>query len=162
MFLKFQRSTKISSLSTGSVQVISGKVIAPKEVLIPGTDIRCACYWMLTEAWKQPARQKGRKMWMPEGTQQGSNGFFVEDDSGKVWVADDASVFDLRNGWENSGRIGKKGTHRFLSRSIKSGDVIKIRGTISRAKGSEPGDCMVIRPDTKGLVSIIQKKKAKS
>ena len=159
MFLSLQRSKKMTSLVKDSVQVVTGKVTAPKQVKIPGTDIDCACYWMMVEAWKQPARKKGRKMWMPESSQQGSNGFFVEDATGKIWVADDAKVLELRSGWENSGRMGKKGTRRFVSRCIKTGDIIKIRGTVTAAKGAEPAGCMVLRPDSKGFISIIQKKK---
>ncbi|MBN2529561.1 MAG: hypothetical protein JXR76_24445 [Deltaproteobacteria bacterium] len=161
MFFAFQRSKKISMLENDSVQVITGKVLAPNEIKIPGTDIGCACYWMMTEAWKQPARKKGRKMWMPESSQQGSKGFFVEDATGKVWVVDNADVLELRSGWENSGRMGKKGTKRFVSRCIKSGDVVKIRGLITPAKGAEPGDCKVVRPNAKGMISILLRKKSK-
>lgn len=159
MFFRFQKSKKISVLTSDFVHVISGKVITPKELKIPGTDVKCACYWMMTEAWKQPERKKGRKMWMPIGARQGSNGFFVEDNTGKIWVDGDANVLEIRNGWEDSGIVGKKGTRRFVSRSIQSGDVVKIRGTVCKAKGKEPGDCLVIRPDAKGVLSIIQKKK---
>ncbi|MBN2340391.1 MAG: hypothetical protein JXX29_24280 [Deltaproteobacteria bacterium] len=161
MFLKFKKSQKISTLTKDEVGIVSGKVVALKEVTIPGTEIHCACFWMMSEAWKTGARGRGRKMWVPGGTKLVSNGFFVEDDSGKVWVCDNADALDIRNGWEDSGLVGKKGTQRFVSRSIKNGDLVKIRGTVTGPKGAEPGDTLVIRPDAKGHISIIQKKKAK-
>ena len=160
MFFRFQKTTKVASLTPDSVQCVIGKVVAPKAVKIPGTEIECACYWMMSEAWKQPARKKGRKMWMPQGSRQGCNGFFVEDDTGKVWIGDDADVLEIRNGWADGGLIGKKGTQRFVSRSIKAGDVVKVRGIAARTKGAEPGDCMALRPDPKGIIAILQKKKA--
>lgn len=162
MFLNLQRAKKISSLTTDKVQVISGRVVAPEEVTVPGTNIRCACYWMLTEAWKTGARGRGRKMWVPAGTKTGNNGFFVENGTEKIWVCNTIDGLDIRNGWNDSGLIGKKGNQRFISRAIKNGDTIKIRGTISHPKGAEPAETLVVRPDAKGFISIIQKKKTKS
>jgi hypothetical protein len=161
MFFRFQKPKKITTLTADSVQTTAGRVMAPSTVNIPGTDIPCACYWQLTEAWKQPARKKGRKMWIPQSARQGCKGFYVEDDTGKIWVPDNGEVLDIRNGWQDAGLMGKKGTQRFVARSIRPGDVIKIRGRVSEAKGAEPADCLVFRPDDKGMVTILQTKKAK-
>ena len=164
MFFRFKKSTQIAALTNetlDSVQIVEGKVVVPKTLKIPGTDIECACYWMMTEAWKQPDRKKGRKMWMPQDSRQGCNGFFVEDGSGKVWVTDNADALELLGGWEHNGMLGKKGTQRYISRSVKPGDVVKIRGKVSKPKGAEPADCMVLRPDEDGIVTLLLKKKAK-
>ena len=160
MFFRLKKANKISSLTAEAVQVTTGKVVAPATLNIPGTTISCVCYWQMTEVWKQSDRKKGRKMWMPQSARQGCKGFFVEDDSGKIWVPDNGDVLDIRNGWEEGGLMGKKGTQRFVARSIKPGDVIKIRGKVSKSRGAEPGDCMVFRPDEKGFVTILQTKKA--
>ena len=161
MFFRFAKSTKIAALTRDAVQTVTGSVVVPKTLKIPGTDIECACFWMMTEAWKQPARKKGRKMWMPQDARQGCNGFFVEDETGKVWVGDNADALDIVGGWENGGLIGKKGTQRFVSRCIKAGDMVKIRGTVTSPKGAEPAEGLVLRPDAKGFVTVLQKKKAK-
>ncbi|MBN2718682.1 MAG: hypothetical protein JXX14_22745 [Deltaproteobacteria bacterium] len=161
MLFRFAKSTKITSLTQDAVQTVTGKVVVPKATRIPGTEIQCACYWMMTEHWTQPARKKGRKMWMPQDARQGCSGFFVEDDTGKVWVSDNGDAMDIRNGWEDRGILGKKGTQRFVSRSIKNGDIVKIRGTVKKTKGAEPADCLALRPDDKGLVTVLQKKKSK-
>ncbi len=160
MFMALKSPKKIGSLSKGSVHIVQGKVVAEKEVVIPGTSISCAAYWMMTEAWKRPARGKGRKMWIPVDVKQSNPGFFVEDSTGRVWIEHNDDALDIRKGREEGGRLGKKETSRFIARTIKNGDIIKIKGTIDNSNNKEVKDILVIRPDKKGLISIILKKRA--
>jgi hypothetical protein len=162
MFFNFIPSKKISDVAAGSKAVIKGRVVIDKEVALPGTHISCAAFWMLKEEWKRPLRGKGRKMWTPVDVTQGCPGFYIEDESGKIWVEHNDNALDLRTGRDEMGQLGKKETSRFTARVIKNGDVVKIRGTATAPKAREPEGSLVLRPDSKGSITIILKKKVKN
>jgi hypothetical protein len=162
MFMSFKKPAKINTLKKDIQQIIQGTVSVPREVTLPGTSVSCAAFWMMTEAWKRPDRGKGRKMWTPVDVKQETNGFFIEDDTGKIWVENNGNALDLRSGTQQSGRLGKKETSRFVARIINNGDIVRIQGIVSSPKAKEPQDTLVIRPGKKGLISIILKKKFKN
>lgn len=155
MFLSLKKRTKIAELAEGEERVVEGIANARKELTVPGTKIKCVWYYLLSEAFEHGPRGRGRRMWVPKNLQVSSDGFFVEDDTGQVWIDAGAKGAEVSGGVEESGMIGKKGRQRYLARVIRAGDRIRVRGAVARPKGAEPGDNLVLRPDRKGKLEIL-------
>lgn len=150
MFSLFRRKTRISELAPGAEVTVEGRVSVPEPIAVPGAGLRCACFFVLNEAWQQGARGRGRKMWVPTGAQNRCGGFFVDDGSGRVWIAPcEGAALDLAGGAEHAGALGKKGTGRYLARVVGEGATVRVRGEVSRPKASEPGEGLVLRPGGK-------------
>jgi hypothetical protein len=136
---------------------VEGRVSAPEPITVPGAGVRCACFFVLNEAWQQGARGRGRKMWVPTGAQNKCGGFFLDDGTGRVWIAAcEGNELDLAGGTERSGELGRKGTGRYSARLVGDGALVRVRGAVSRPKASEPGDGLVLRPGGKRRVLSIK------
>ena len=155
MFLKLKRRTDVGNLAQGDDRVVEGKVVAAREMTVPGTSTKCVFYFHLTEAWQHGPRGRGRKMWVPQNVRQKCEGFYLEDGTGRVWIAGDGETMDVQGGAEESGPIGKKGKGRYLARMIRVGDVVRVRGIVDNPRGAEPGDVLVMRPTKKGVLQIV-------
>ncbi len=153
MFLRFRRKTRISELHEGLDAVIEGRVVADKELALPGAGTRCVFYEMSTESYGVGARGRGRAMWLPEKFEAKCAEFHVEDQSGRVLVkggAENLSVSGLRR---VSGPLGKR--RRYFARIMQQGDIVRIRGTVSGPVPSGPADVLVIGPNSKGKLEIL-------
>jgi len=160
MFGLFARVRKIADLKADSEVIVQGKLVADKLTTVPGTDIRCAFFWMMTEIWDRITPGRGRKMWIPQESRQGTSGFYLDDGTGRVWISAEPLKTELRGGWSDGGPVGKKGTARYLARTLKEGDTVRATGTVTGAKSHEPGTVMVLRPGKKGWIILDQKKKS--
>jgi hypothetical protein len=155
MFLSLRKRTSIAELNEGDERVVEGVVVAERELTLPNTKLKCVWYYQLLEALEVGARGRGRRMWVPKNLQIKSEGFYVEDDSGRVWIDAGHEGAEVTGGVEEAGQIGKKGRQRYIARLIREGDVIRARGLVSKPKGAEPGDVLVIRPGRKGKLEIL-------
>lgn len=155
MFLSLRKRTPIADLAEGEERVIEGAVVAKRELTVPGTKLKCVWYYLLSEALEVGPRGRGRKMWVPKNLQVNSEGFFVEDESGRVWIDAGNEGAEVSGGVEESGPLGKKGRQRYLARLIRAGDVVRVRGMVGKPKGAEPGDAQVMRPGHKGRLEIL-------
>ncbi|HUT76944.1 MAG TPA: hypothetical protein VM285_04620 [Polyangia bacterium] len=157
MFSLFTKKRKVSDLQLDAEVTVEGRVAAPESVSVPGAGIRCACYFVLNEAWQHGTRGRGRKMWVPTGAHNKCGGFFLDDGTGRVWVAAcEGNELDLAGGTGQVGELGKKGTGRYLARIVADGARVRVRGVVSRPKASEPGEGLVIRPGGKRRVLSIK------
>ncbi len=159
MFLRFKKRTDVTKLTEGEEAVVEGVVEARREMTVPGTQTKCVLYYLLAEAWQYGPRGRGRKMWVPSNQQLKTEGFFVNDGTGVVWVASAQEGIDLRGGTEKTGPIGKKGKARYLCRIVEAGDTVRVRGMAQRPKGAEPAEGLVIRSLEKGGLQVMFKKK---
>jgi len=150
----FRRRTRVADLEVGREQVVRGRVVAGKEMSAPGSGTKCAFCETLLESFEVGARGRGRRMWLPKGMERRCDGFFVDDGSGRVWVRGDVGAIALRGGAQESGLMGKKGRQRYTGRLIRSGDVVEVRGVVSRPKGGEPGEALALAPGRKGRLDI--------
>jgi len=158
MFLSLKKRTPIADLAEGEERVIEGKVAAKRDLTVPGTKLKCVWYYVLSESFEVGARGRGRRMWVPKNLQVKSDGFFIEDESGSVWVDAGCEGAEVSGGYEESGPIGKKGRQRYLARVIRVGDVVRVKGAASRSTGAEPGDTLVMRPGRKGKLEILYRR----
>ncbi len=157
MFSLFRKKSRICDLEVGAEVTVEGRVSVPEPITVPGGGIRCACFFVLNEAWQHGARGRGRKMWVPVGAQVKCGGFFLDDGTGRVWIAAcEGAELDLVGGAEQSGELGKKGKGRYLARLVGDGALVRVRGEVARPKASEPGDGLVIRPGGKRRVLSIK------
>jgi hypothetical protein len=145
MFLWLKRKTSISALRDGDERIVEGRVVPKREIGVPGTQLKCVFYSQHVDKWDRGARGKGRKMWIPVNAEEKGEGFFLDDGTGRVWVAADDPRIDVTGGAEEAGPLGKKGKHRFFARLIRGGDVIRVRGVASAPRAAEPGDVLVLR-----------------
>lgn len=162
LLLKLKKRTDVSALEDGAQVVVEGRISAPREMTVPGTQIRCLAYWLLTEAWQHGARGRGRKMWVPSNQQLRTEGFYLDDGTGKVWICglEAENGLDLIGGVASSGPMGKKGKARYMCRTISTGDLVRVQGSVGHPKGSEPGETLVVRPGAKGLMKVMLRKRA--
>jgi len=87
LFLGLRRATKIADLAEGEERIVDGRVVGRRELTVPGTKLKCVWFYQLSESFEVGARGRGRKMWVPKNAQQKSEGFFVDDGTGQVWIA---------------------------------------------------------------------------
>jgi hypothetical protein len=127
MFLSLRKRTPVAELVAGEERIVEGKVVCQRELTVPGTKIKCAWYYLLSEAWQHGPRGRGRKMWVPKNVQVSSEGFFLEDESGRVWVDAGADGAEVSGGTEESDVVGKKGRQRYLARVIRGVPSQEIR-----------------------------------
>ena len=158
MFLGLRRATKIADLAEGEERIVDGRVVGRRELTVPGTKLKCVWFYQLSESFEVGARGRGRKMWVPKNAQQKSEGFFVDDGTGQVWIAANEEGTEVSGGVEEAGMLGKKGKSRYIARMIRGGDTVRVRGLVCKAKGAEPGDSLVLRPGKKGKLEILFKK----
>jgi hypothetical protein len=157
MFSLFTRKTRVGDLQAGAEATVEGRVSVPEPIAVPGAGLRCACFFVLNEAWQQGARGRGRKMWVPTGAQNKCGGFFLDDGTGRVWIAAcEGAEFDLAGGEERSGELGKKGAGRYSARIVADGARVRVHGAVSRPKGAEPAAGLVIRPGGKRRVLSVK------
>ncbi len=162
MFLWLKSRTKIEALEDGALGVVEGRVVPARELGVPGTQIKCVYYHQIIDKWDRGERGRGRKMWIPINAEERVEAFYVEDATGRVWVAADAKHVDVSGAAEEIGPFGKKANQRFIARLIREGDVVRVRGAVTKAQGSEPGDVLVVRPGgKKERLEILFKKRAK-
>jgi hypothetical protein len=160
MFLSLRKRTRIAELVEGDERVIEGKVVAERELTLPNTKHKCVWYYQLLESLEVGPRGRGRRMWVPKNLQVNSDGFYVEDETGRAWIDAGNEGAEVSGGVEEAGPIGKKGRQRFLARMIRDGDVVRVRGLVAKPKGAEPGDVQVMRPGRKGRLEILFRKPA--
>ena len=113
--------------------------------MVPGTQIKCVYYYQHVDTWERGARGRGRKMWIPVNAAQKAEGFFLDDGTGRVWVAADDPRLAVTGGAEEMGPLGKKGKQRFIARLVRDGDVIRVLGIVDSPKAAEPGNLLVLR-----------------
>jgi len=158
MFLSLRKRTPIADLVEGEERVAEGVVVAERELNLPNTKLKCVWYYQLLESLEVGARGRGRKMWVPKNLQVNSNGFYLEDESGRVWIDAGNEGAEVTGGVEEAGPIGKKGRQRFLARMIRAGDVVRVKGLVAKPRGAEPGDVQVMRPGRKGRLEVLFRK----
>jgi hypothetical protein len=162
VFLWLKSRTKIEALKEGETRVVEGRVVPGRELGVPGTQLKCVYYHQIVDKWDRGARGRGRKMWIPINAEEKAEGFFLEDATGKCWIAAESTTVDVSGAAEEMGPMGKKGTQRFIARLIRKGDVVRVRGLVSKAMGAEPGDMPVIRPGgKKDRLEILFRKRAR-
>ncbi|MCK9461644.1 MAG: hypothetical protein M0R80_18600 [Proteobacteria bacterium] len=162
MFLWLKKRTKIEALREGEERVVEGRVVPAKEIGVPGTQLKCVYYHLLVDKWDRGARGKGRKMWIPISAEERAVGFFLEDGTGRAWVAADDKRLAAAGGAEEAGTYGKKGTQRFIARLVRAGDVVRVRAIVDAPKGAEPGDVLVLRAGgEKDRLEILFRKRAR-
>jgi hypothetical protein len=157
MFLRFKRSTRIGALKAGAEAVIEGTIKAKALLNLPGPGTQCVFYDQLVESFGRGERGGGRPFWQPVSAEQKLAGFFVEDDSGKVWVEVDATKIDLSGAPAESGQFGK-GKKRYMARLLCDGWVVKIHGAVDEPHGKEPAGTLVLRPRSKGRLEVLVRK----
>lgn len=154
MFDFLRKCTRIADLKSGQNAVIRGKVECPKALFLSETKMNCVYYDILIETYKKGARGRGRPLWFPEGARRDSVGFFVVDDTGKVWIEDTTDNLVVIGGYTVGGRLDRKGKTRYSARLIREGDDVKVAGI---SAGEVPGDTnsrLTIHPNKKGLLKI--------
>jgi len=159
LLLRMKKRTRVSDAAEGDVVVLEGKVAEGKAMTVPGTSVKCVAYWLLTEAWQHGARGRGRKMWVPSNQAMRTEGFYLDDGTGTIWVGGTEEALELIGGREEAGPMGKKGKARYFCRTIARGDTVRVQGTLDRPRGSEPGDSLVVRPGPKGILRVMLRKK---
>jgi hypothetical protein len=157
MFLRFARKTKVGELREGGEVVVEGKVAVDRTLTVPASATKCVYYDILNESFETGSRGRGRKMWVPKHAEQKITGFFVDDGTGRVWVAVDNSTADVRGGRTELGVIGKKGNARYIARIVQEGFVVRVKGLADKARAAEPGG-VVLRPCAKGKVIVLVKR----
>jgi len=160
MFLRFRKKTKISELVEGTLAVVEGKVVAKDLLMAPGSKTKCVHYEVMIETFGTGSRARGRAMWIPEKFDQRFTGFFVEDESGKVWVADDIEELIVDGARQEAGIIGKSGRERYMGRVVCEGDQVRVRGMVAKGRKSDPADVPVLRANEKGKAEVLVKKHA--
>jgi hypothetical protein len=155
MFLRFRKRTRIADLSEDRDAVIEGEVSGKKELALPHAGTPCVYFEIMTEAYRVAARGRGRPLWLPEGFDKKCSGFFIDDGTGRVWVRAEAEAIDVTGGTRVSDTVGRKGKRRYAACMIRSGDVIRLRGTVTRPKRDEPGDGLVIAPNARGRIEVL-------
>jgi hypothetical protein len=158
LFLSLRRATRVADLQEGEERIVEGRVVGRRELTVPGTQLKCVWFYQLSESFEVGARGRGRKMWVPKNVQQKSEGFFIDDGTGRVWVAANEDGTEVSGGVEEAGMLGKKGKARYIARMIRGGDVVRVRGMVCGPKGAEPGDVQVLRPGRKGRLEILFRK----
>jgi hypothetical protein len=153
---------KTDELQEGARCSVTGVVACDKQITVPGTQHKCAFYWVLTEVWDHGARGRGRKMWIPEKAEQGCAEFWIEDDKGKVLVENKPVETELKGGWSETGLIGKKGKHRYTARLIKPGDTVKVTGVVTPLKRGKAEISFSLAPSEKRALVLKVKKKGKN
>jgi hypothetical protein len=157
-----KRKTKVEKLKQGEERVVEGRVIARRELGVPGTQIKCVYYFQHVDKWDRGDRGRGRKAWYPVNAEEKAEGFFLDDGSGRVWVAADDPRIAVSGGAEEMGPLGKKGKQRFIARLIRNGDVVRARGIVDAPKAAEPGDVLVLRAGgKKDRLEILFRKREK-
>ena len=160
MFLSLRKRTPIAELAEGDERVVEGTVVAERELTLPNSKLKCVWYYQLSESLEVGARGRGRRMWVPKNLQVKSEGFYIEDETGRVWIDAGHEGAEVTGGVEEAGQIGKKGRQRWLARLIRAGEVVRARGLVAKPKGAEPGDVLVIRPGRKGRLEILFRRQA--
>jgi len=153
MFLRFKKKTRISELVEGLDTVIEGRVVARKELKLPASGTRCVFYEMSTESYKVGSRGRGRPMWLPERFEVKCTGFFVDDPSGRVWVKGEVEKMSVSGPRKEAGQMGQR--RRYIARIIQQGDIVRIRGGVSKPEADERADVLMIGPDSKGSLEIL-------
>ncbi len=154
MFFGFKKKTRTSELEAGAEAVVEGEVVARSELTISGSGTRCVYYDKMNESFEVGARGKGRKMWVPKNLERRCAGFFVDDGDGVVWVTSDTDGIEVVGGHQEGGTVGKKGRTRYTAQYIQGGDRVRIKGLVSRPKGADPADGLVLKPNKKGILKI--------
>jgi hypothetical protein len=154
MFSIFFKKTPISKLEEGKGALIEGEVVAREELSLSGSGTKCVYYDKMNESFEHGQRGRGRRMWVPTNMEKRSAGFFVKDESGRVWVVGDTDALDVQGGKRESGTIGKGNRKRYLAQMVQNGDKVRVKGLVSKPKGSEPADSLVIRPGAKGRLTV--------
>jgi hypothetical protein len=161
MFLWLKSKTKIDALAAGEERVCEGRVVPKRELVVPGTQLRCVYYFQHVDKWDRGDRGRGRKAWYPVSAEEKAEGFFLEDATGRVWVAADDQRLAVAGGAEEMGPLGKKGTQRYIARLIRTGDVVRVRGLVDKPKAAEPGEVLVVRAGgKKDRLEILFRKRA--
>jgi hypothetical protein len=159
MFLRFRKRTRIADLAEDRVVVIEGEVSGKKELALPHAGTPCVYFEMITEAYRVAARGRGRPLWLPDGFDRKCSGFFLEDGTGRVWVRAEAEAIDLTGGTRTSDTVGRKGKRRYTAAMLRTGDLVRLRGTVTKPKKYEPEDVLVIAPDAKGRIEILVRRR---
>jgi hypothetical protein len=155
MFLRFRRRTAISDLAEGCEAVIEGKVTAKTPLKVPHAGVPCVFFDVFMESYGVGARGRGRPLWLPVRAEVKCSGFFVEDETGKVWVAGDERSYSVSGCRQKAGIIGKSGRQRYVAKYFQEGDVVRIRGAISKPVKGQPPDVLVMAPGRKGRLEIL-------
>jgi hypothetical protein len=155
MFMSLRKRTRIDDLADGKLVVVEGRVVARSELNIMGSDEKGVYFDRMNESFEKGQRGAGRRMWVPKNMERKSAGFFIDDGSGSVWIADDVDATVVSGGKQIGGVVGKKGRARFSAQVIQEGNNVRVRGVVSRAKGAEPSDGLVIRANAKGRLEIL-------
>lgn len=156
----FLRKSPVKDLQEGRVGLVEGRVVARSEITVNGSGTSCVYYDRLEEAYETPARGRGRALWIPKGYERRCAGFFVEDATGRVWIAQGHEGLEVNGGAREHGRLGKKGTRRYTAQLLRVGDKVRVRGLVDRPKAAEPTGTKVIRVDAKGRLVVRVKEKS--
>lgn len=162
MFLWLKRKTKIEALRAGDERIVEGRVVPRRELVVPGTQLRCVYYFQHVDKWDRGDRGRGRKAWYPVAAEEKAEGFLLDDGTGSVWVAADGPGLAVAGGVEEGGPLGKKGQQRFIARLVRAGDVVRVRGIVDQPKAAEPGEVLVLRAGGKrDRLEILFRKRAR-
>lgn len=160
MFLRFRKRTDAASLQEGAVAVVEGTVEAEKTLMSPGSNKPCVFYDVLVEGFGTGKGGRGRGLWNIERMEQKMLGFFVADGSGKVWISDEADILEVDGGRDEAGVAPNRPNVRYKCRTIAEGDVIRVRGVVSKARKYEPKGFLVIRPFEDRRIEMLVRKLA--
>lgn len=143
----------------GGTAIVEGRVVAKSELAVPEGGQRCVWYDALVESFSSGSRG-GRLLWMPERAEARCAGFYLEDETGRLWVPEDARPFDVSGARRVAGPVGREGTKRYVAHYLQAGDTLRIQGRVDKPVGrKEPAGVLVLRPKDDGrLVVIVQRR----
>jgi len=155
MFSFLWKKTRLADLIVTADATVEGRVVSRRELNVPGTTHRCVWYECVVDAFTRGSRGAGRKMWIPEGIDSRGDDFIVEEAGGRVLVAPGDVRLEVSGGRTVAGPLDQKGTRRYVARILESGARVRVRGAVTAARGAEPGELLVIRPDARGRLRVV-------
>lgn len=99
-------------------------------------------------------------MWVPQSADEQIVPFFVEDSTGRAWIAAERGSIRIAGGRRESGQTGKRATSRYVARVIAAGDVVRIRGQVGESRKGEPKG-PVLRGSREHPLDILFRKSAR-
>lgn len=155
--LRFARRTPVAEAQSGVV-VVEGRVVADDKLIpVTGSDTRCVFLDVSFENFQTGSRGRGRPMWVPKEAAEQIVGFFVQDDSGRVWVHADRADTEVRGGRRERGTTGKKATSRYVARFVAPGDVVRVKGEVVPTNKKGLGDRIVKAPSGEKLIVLFRR-----
>jgi len=158
MFFRFRKPVRVADLAEGRESIVEGKVVSKTELTMIGSGKKCVYYDMLLESFGSGPRGAGRALWMPVRAETKTNGFFVDDGTGKVWVAADPESFDVSGARKEGGFLNKLGNQRYQASLIEPGDTVRVLGAVDKPGRKEPNEGLVLRCTAKGKIKILVRK----